>query len=132
MNVSDFRTLVLSVSPVAAIISARMYPVQAPQEVFDSPSIKPCIVYSVSSAARTRTFCATEALHQTSVDVDCYATDYDTCNTLANAVIAGVIDFGGTVGSTTFSQVDVSTELDLFDPEPGLFRRTVSLLVWSN
>ena len=131
MNYADFRSVVLAAAPVAAIVAARVFPLIVPQEVWSSPTRKPCIVFTTRSVQRQVKFCNTDELIQERVDLDCYARDSDTCQLLAAAVRLALIDFRGTVGVTRFGPLHLESETDLDDDEPGLFRRVLTFSIWS-
>jgi hypothetical protein len=64
-----------------------------------------------------------------SVQLDCYSKKYDDSVALA-ALLAALLDFSGTVGGTYFNAIRFDSEFDLFEPEPGLYRRTLLLTIW--
>lgn len=130
MKAADFRTLMLAQAGVSALVGARVYPVRVPDEVWDSPSERPCVAYRTSGVDRGQTFCATDTLKAERVEVDCYARTYDGARDLATA-ISQMVDFRGQVGETLFGPVLLDSEVDLMDLEPGLFRRLLIFTVWN-
>jgi len=111
-------------------VGARIFPLVIPTEVWDTASKKPCLVYSTSGVQRASTFCATDDLMRDSVSIDAYARTYDDARALAKTVY-GIIDFKGTIGNTEIQTVKLDAELDLLDPEPGLYRRAMSFTFWT-
>lgn len=130
MKAADFRSLILAQSGMSALVAGRVFPLRIPEEVWDSATQKPCIVYRTSSTNRGATFCGTDELVAETAQVDCYARSYDAAKALGDAV-GQVVDFRGIVGETLFGPVFIQTEFDSMDPEPGLFRRTLLLIVWN-
>lgn len=127
---ADFVTLVETVSPVTALIGDRIFPLVTPQQVFDGADRRPCLVYRSASVQRGKTFCATDDLKSEAISVDCYAVTYDGAKALADALIAGVLDFSGVSGGSHFGAVFLENEFDLMDLEPGLYRRNLTFTVW--
>lgn len=127
---ADFRSLLLAQASIVALAGSRIYPLIIPPEVWDSVSTKPCIVYSINGVGRNLTFCGTEKLQRESVSVDSYSRTYDEAVSIASA-IKTIIDFQGTIGSTYFNAVHLDTEIDLLDPEPGLYRRAMTFSIWN-
>jgi len=131
MNLADFYTLVLDAAPITALVGSRMYPMVIPCEVFDRASKKPCLVYTVTSPPTDRTTCGATAVQETTVALDCYARAFDVCVALADEVRSHIQDYSGTVGATYFEDVTVTAATDIYDPDPGLFRRVLTLKIWS-
>lgn len=131
MNLADFRTMVLGLPGVSALVDTRMFPLVIPQEVYDGGTEKPCIVYTTTARNSRPTFCGPDDLVRSSIELDVYGRTFDVCQQLADAVRLGIDGYRGTVGTTLFSPVFVDTESDEYFAEPGLYRRTFSLTVWS-
>jgi hypothetical protein len=132
MNTADLRSLLLADAGVAAILTGgEVFPVHLPREAWDQVSRKPCVVVRLNGVARSRTFCATESLAAYAADLDIYAREYDACNNLANAVRSAVTDFRGLVGASLFGPIHVETEVEFHEPDPGLYRRVLTLTIWS-
>jgi len=130
MKPADFRTLLLAQPGLSAVVGARIFPVKARPETWDSDSQRPCLIYRVDGVGRSSTFCATSGLVAESVAVDCYARSYDGAVDLA-LLVKQVIDFSGQVGETLFNAIRLESEFDLMDLEPGLFRRALSFTIWN-
>ena len=130
MTPTDFCTLLTAQPGVSAAVGDRVYPVLIPPEVWDSATRKPCFVYRTSGVGRSATTCGTIRLQADSVEVDCYARTFDDAYALAR-LAAQIVDFKGTVGNTSVDTVRLDSEIDLFDLEPGLYRRSLTFTVWN-
>lgn len=115
---------------VTALAGDRVYPEIIPDQVFDAVSKRPCVVYRRSSADRRKTFCGTDTLVASSFAVDCYARTYDGAETLAAAVRSALTDFRGDMSGITVKDVALSSDFDLLDLEPGLFRVSLGFDIW--
>lgn len=129
MRYADFRTLVLT--GASGLAGTRVFPQIVPQEVWDSPTRKPCVVYSTQSVERQELFCGADSLVTHRVNVEAFARDPDTCQALATAIRGSIHNFRGLIGVTTFKAIFVDSETDLDEPEPGMFRRSTTYVVWS-
>lgn len=90
----------------------------------------PSVVYSRIAATRTQTLCGTDGLVKGLFQIDSYAISYLTAKKLANAVRLSLIDFHGAMGDTRVASVSLDTEVDLDDPEPGLYRVSQTYIIW--
>jgi hypothetical protein len=111
----------------------RIYPLVMPQRVEGDPPNIPCIVYRRSGSSRDTTFCATDNLVSATFQLDSYAANYTHARQLARLVRRRLVDFTGTLTDTDATQVDsifLSTEFDLDDPDPGLYRVSQTFNVW--
>lgn len=119
--------MLLSTAPaLTPLIGDRVYPLLMPQQTVSSYSNKPCIVYRESGIQTDETFCGTEAEVITRYDFDCYGITYDSAKATATALQATLLDYEGTLCYTVVTRVKQTGMLDLLDPEPGLFRTTLS------
>ena len=111
-------------SAVAAIIGSRIYPQIQPQ-----PAVAPCVVYQVIVDTPTNTLDGSNGgdLYQTRLQVDAYATDYATAQTLADAITAVL----GSVTELHFSSVRLSRR-DLYEPDTKLHRVSLDFSIWSD
>lgn len=109
----------------------RIYPLVIPQKVPHGAAQLPGVVYSITSVERQLTYCGTSGLIRTRLSVDCYDDNYDDARALAAAVRAVLLDFTGLLGGTEdVRHMALETEIDLQDPEPGLYRVNQSWAVW--
>lgn len=115
---------------IAAIAGDRIWPEVIPDQVFDTASKRPCLVYRRNSAARSVTFCRTVGLIASTFDIDCYAKTYDGAEQLAAAVRSALTDYTGMMGSVPVNRVFLDQDFDLLDIEPGLFRVVLTFTIW--
>lgn len=111
-------------------IGSRVYPLMIPQHVYDDATKNPCLVYQRSGAARVVKFCNTDELVHSSFQIDAYARSFAAARVLADGVRDALLDFTGTMGTTQVSKCLLDSELDLIDPEPGLYRVSQSWSIW--
>lgn len=110
---------------VGAMVEDRIYGLIQPQK-----GLQPCIVYSRIATDRTRTLCATDSKVRATLLVDCYDKTYLGAKRLAEVVRHTLIDFSGDMAGTHVSTVSLDTEVDLDDPEPGLYCVTHTYFIW--
>ena len=121
----------LSTDPgVTALVNDRIYPLVIPDQVFDASSKRPCLVYAQDGLTTSQTFCETIALRSAGFMIDCYARRYEDAIGLAEAVKSALVDFRGPMGSSQISNVDLISQYDLMDLEPGLFRVALRFSIW--
>lgn len=109
----------------------RVYPIVIPQKKPRGPAQTPCVVYETRDVRRQTTYCETGGLVRTTMQLDCYATDYNEAKRLAEAVREALSDFRGLLGGTVqVRAATLETEFDLQDIEPGLFRVSQSWVFW--
>lgn len=117
------------VADVQAIITAagktRLYPLVIPQQ-----GHAPCGVYQISGVERSQTYCGTIGLVRSSVQLDSYGRTYDDAIALARAFRLALTDFAGMMGDVDVRNCVMEVESDFEEPEPGLYRRYQSWLIW--
>lgn len=102
---------------VAAIVSARIYPIQLPQEC-----TLPAISFSkVSVFGKDLTHSGTSQTANSIMQVSCWAKSVLAVKNLANAVKAALHGYSGSVGSDTIFFSKMVNEVDIFDPEVGVY-----------
>lgn len=120
------------VGPLVANGNAyRIFPHHIPQQAGGGLPRVPCIVYGIAGQVRTKTYCGTSRLIQSSISIDNYATTMAGAEDLSAAVRDSLIDFRGLMGNQLRVR-DVSLEgsLSLDDMEPGLFRVSQTFEFW--
>ena len=127
---SAIYSILTGSTSVDAYIDARCYPLCIPEEVFNTASKKPCLVYTVSEGNRDRTFCASDTLIAGTVRIDCYAKRHSDSVSLAAAVASAFMDYNGTVSGTVIQQVSLSGLTELVDMETGNYRQSLTFTVW--
>lgn len=127
---ADFVSVVMAQAAVTAIVGDRIYPQMIPPQALAEESLRPCLVYSTTMVDRDETFCATTELKSERIQLDCCALTYDGAKSLADAVAAGIIDWSGVSGGTQIQRIFCEGEYDAMDPDPGIYRRSLILVVW--
>jgi hypothetical protein len=122
-------TILTNTAGVTAVVGARVHPLIIPQNERGQGS-QPCLVYQVITRERSKTRCGTVALVRTSLQVDAYGRTYASAKAASEACIAALLDYRGTVGAVTIKDVALSAEIDLTDPEPGLYRVSNTFEIW--
>lgn len=116
----------------------RVFPIVIPQRDPKATPEVPALVYAFSGVARGVSYCGTDRLARSSVTIDCYATRYHDARALASAVRSALLDFRGAMGDASQSPTvtvnvrtaNITTEFDLLDIEPGLYRVSQSWEIW--
>ena len=105
----------------------RFWPLVVPQK-----QSLPGVVYRFDNTARGRTYCATDRVVRTRVQLDSYAKNYLETVQLAAVLRLVLVDFRGMMGSVRVKDVaiDPNSDRDLEDPDPGLYRRWQDYLIW--
>lgn len=127
----------LNNTATAALISgpapviARVFPLIMPQKKRDGPPQYPAVVYTLTGTQRQKLYCRTDGTYRQTLELDHYALDYDQAHELADAVRAVLLDFRGALGGiVAVKDVALETEIDLQDPEPGVFRVNQVWSIW--
>jgi hypothetical protein len=110
-------TLLSGDAAVAAIVSSRIYPDEAPQGIAD-----PYLTYQRIASGRDYTLGGYSNLENPIIQVDCWAADNETRNTLRDAVIAAMRASG------TFQ---IGDDNPRHSKEDGMFRASVDFSVWN-
>jgi len=128
MMAKDLRTAFLAIAAVSAKLGTRIEPGKLPQN-----ATLPAVEYEVSTDPR-RVYKGKSTLQHARVTYDVHALDFLTARETAEALEDGADQIKGTTGSTDFDAVNVTSILDLPEPDtvPGLptSRVRVDLSVW--
>ena len=109
------RAVLLSDTDVAAIVSARIYPVVLPQ----NPTL-PAVTYQRISLVSPVTLDAAIGPERIRLQVDCWALTWGAVRALASAVKTALHGFSGIVsGKQALNGVFLDSEADIFEPEVG-------------
>ena len=109
----------------------RFWPLVVPER-----AALPGCVYRFDSTQRGRTYCATDKVVRTRVQLDSYSKNYLQTVQLASVLRLVLIDFRGMMGSAPNAvkvkdvAIDPNSDRDLEDPEPGLYRRWQDYTIW--
>jgi hypothetical protein len=118
-----------SVPEVQALIGAaplcRLYPL-----LLSQADHTPAGVYQLASVDRGRTYCGTDKLIYSTMQLDSYGRRYSDACTLAAAFRVALLDFAGMMGTVLVRDCALLSESDFEDPEPGLYRRYQSWGIW--
>lgn len=115
---------------VAPLAGTRIYPLVIPQRVYNEATRLPCLVYARVGVDQPINTCGAEALAGSSFRIDSYARSYGAAHALAAAVRDAMVNYSGAMGAAHVSRVNLETELDLLDIEPGLYRVSQTYSVW--
>jgi|DEB0MinimDraft_3_1074331.scaffolds.fasta_scaffold76996_2 hypothetical protein len=122
---------------VAALASTRIFPVVIPQKIYSEATKMPCVVYQFDGKDRQVTYGGTGGLVAGSAQIDSYATTYLASKQLAEAVRTAVLDQAGQWATNdspqavyTVQKVFIDREIDLDEPEPGLYRVSQQYSIW--
>lgn len=118
-------SLLMADSTLRSIVSDRVYALRAPQKV-----VTPYIVFTKVIEMATGTLCAQDPMVRDLFQFDSYATTYNASLLMAKALRKALIDFRGTVGDTYIASVRLDMEMQVLEPDPGLYRVSTSLFIW--
>jgi len=130
MSLPDWNAFLKADAAIAALVGNRIYPLLIPHHVYNSVTQHPVIVFQRIGAQRTANYCGTERIVVASYQFDCYARRYETTLELAEAVRLALRDYVGLIGDCRIRLMRQETEIELLDPEPGLFRVSSDWSVW--
>ncbi len=122
-------TILTTTAGVTAVVEQRVHPLIIPQNE-RGVAAQPCLVYQVITRERSKTRCGTIDLVRTSMQIDAYGRTYASAKAASEACVAAMLDYRGTVGGVTIKDVALSAEIDLMDPEPGLYRVSNTFEIW--
>lgn len=115
----------------AGPVPVRVFPMVIPQKKPGAGAQYPALVYAQSSVDRQKLYCRTDGTVGTRMELDSYALSYDEAHELADAVRACLLDFRGVLGGiVAVKDVALENEVDLQDPEPGVYRVNQVWLFW--
>ncbi len=118
-------TLLTTDSALNALIAGRVYALLAPQS-----TPQPFMVFFKISDVASGGYCAQDPMVLSAFQFDSYATSFKEALRIAAALRSALIDFRGPMGSTHVGSIRQEGELQLLDPEPGLFRVSTTLFIW--
>lgn len=105
---------------VSGLVSARIYPDTVPQN-----AEFPYIAYTVTSTTPTDAKDGASELDTVSFQVDCYAREYATAQTIAEGVRAALDRYTGTNNSVVVDKIIFSNQgSGTFEPRTGIFWAT--------
>lgn len=113
---------------VAALVDDRIFG----GFIQDQNAKMPCIVYARITVTRTQTLCGTDRKARAVMRIDSYDKAYRSAKLLAEVLRHTLTDFSGDMYGTRVSLVAMDSEVDLDDPEPGLYRVSQTYFIWFN
>ena len=111
---------------VTALASTRIYPAPLPQQVS-----LPAITYMQVSSVPIRTMGGRQG-RQPRIQIDCWATSPSARRQLAEAVIAALDHYSGTMGGpggVTVRGAFLENDLDEYDPETKRYRAILDFII---
>lgn len=121
----DLCAFIKADAGVIAKIGDRLYPVVIPQT-----GHVPCVVFQRLSSLYGQTLCGTDSSVRGAFQFDAYDKTYFGARDAANAIKTALLDYSGTMGGTRVDRVSLETETDLSDPEPGLYRVSLTFNIF--
>ena len=109
---SDLYGYLSTYAGLTALISTRIYPLVAPQNV-----TKPYCTYQKISLERKYSHGGYSGLQRPRLQVSCYAETYEQSRAVADQVIAALEAWPG---AANIQAVFIENEIDLYDPDTGL------------
>ncbi len=128
-NIAQF---LLADAPITALAGDRIYPEIIPQRSPGENEIEvPAVVFTRLGGDRQAMFCQTDSLVQGTYLVIVFASKYDQAVALNDAIRRRMLDYHGPMGDVAVDAVQLLTDPSLdVAPEPGLFRRSETFVVW--
>lgn len=108
-----------------ALIAGRVYGLMAPQN-----TATPFVILTKITDIIDGTLCAQDPMVESVFQFDSYAPSYLLSLQVAAALRDALIDFRGPMGGTHVGSIRQQGEIQLLDPEPGLFRVSTTMLIW--
>ncbi len=131
MSEPNIAAFLATLPDVVALIGDRAHLQVIPQQHRAAGDQYPCCVFFTPGTAYDFELCGTSDVPMANIQIDCYAKDADQARALARAIRTGMRDYSGPMGSVTVQRVQIAADFDSGpDPEPGLFRRTLTFNVW--
>lgn len=116
----------LSAHPlVTTLVGTRVYPLELPQGV-----TLPAITYQRISGPRVRSQSGPSGLAHPRIQLNCWARDYAGAVQLADVVRRALDGYRGAMGSTIVQASFLDNDLDGHEPDTGLWRRTLDVILW--
>ncbi len=119
----------LMAGAIGTATSDRVWPLVIPQSLRQEQRL-PCVVYTLVGRTREGRFCSTDALRQSQYQLDCLASTYLGAKQLAAVVEAALLDYRGPMGAFHVNHAFLRAELDLTEPDPGIYRVSQTWELW--
>lgn len=110
---------------VAALVGTRIYPKKAPQGV-----ARPYVVFHKTTRRPSRTFTG-YSLSRGLWQIDAWADDFDTADTLGDAIEDALDEFRGDAGGRTLA-ITLDNDSDDYEPDTDLYRQSLDFVIWDS
>lgn len=124
----SLRAVLADNAGVSALANG-VWPMVVPQQGASNTRM-PCVTYRQDSTDRQKKYCGTDGLIGDQFTVDAYGTTYASSQQMADAVKDALIDYRGAKGDRFIADIHLENEFDLQDIEPGLYRVSMTYVVW--
>lgn len=121
----SLQTFLVADLAVGALVADRVFGILAPQNV-----ATPFLVYTKVVEEDSITYCGPDILVRSLFQFDCYAKTFKEALQLSRGLRGALVNFSGVMAGTRVSSVLFDSELQETDPEPGLFRVSLTLFIW--
>lgn len=118
---------------LAALVSARIHPDKLPPE--PSPLVTtrwPALTYQVVSTERVYSLEGFSCLARPTFQIDVWATSQSSRVNVAHQVKLALEGFVGTVSSVNIRGIFLNSEVDIYEADAEIFRRSLDFEVWHN
>lgn len=129
MIFDGLANLMINSPALDALVDGRVWPQIIPQS--DANQVRqPCVVYALVDRQRAVRYCGTDKLVEAVYRIDAYGLTYAQSKDVAQAVQDLLIDYSGTLDGYRVHHCRITSELDLSDPDPGLYRVSMTFAIW--
>ena len=109
-----------------ALIGQRVYPLHLPQGAG-----VPAVVYQkVSPRRRVRSHTGRSGLVQARYQLSAWGQTYKEALDVGAQLFAALDEYAGAMGTETVEHSRVDNEVDMYEPETGLYRELVEVVIW--
>jgi hypothetical protein len=124
------RNILINDVPVAALVTARVYPQRRPQG-----TATPAIVYQNVFEDTNQALATQGGIKRTRMSIDLFDTTYGGTKTLRDAVETALINYTGTLEGSTIHSVRLESSVDLDEIDVpagdfGYFRTILDFVIW--
>lgn len=124
MLIEDFQSWLKAQSGVSAFVSSRIYPA-IPQ----NPTY-PLILIEEDGEDRPWSFDGQGTYLGSDIQIHCFAETYAEAKNLSEAVKNTLLNYSGTMGSTTVDQVNLVSKADVYEQQVEKYRSSRDVTIW--
>lgn len=106
-------------------VNGRVYPGHLP----DPPEL-PALVYQRIATRRPVSYDGPSGFVRARVQLDIWSKSYGEARTIAGAVRRALLGYRGPMGGLEVAIPDQASDLDLFEPDTGLYRVSMDFIIW--